>query len=91
MCVVLASGGYPLSYAKGKEITIGNIGDCVIYHAGTAIKDGKLITSGGRVLGIVAKGKTVDEARRKAYSAVENVNFENKHYRKDIGLKYSKG
>lgn len=91
VCVVLASGGYPLSYSKGKEITVGDVGDCVVYHAGTAIKDGKLVTGGGRVMGVVAKGKNVDEARRKAYKAVENINFENMHYRKDIGLKYRKG
>ncbi len=73
VCVVLASGGYPLSYAKGKEITVGDVGDCDIIHAGTAIKDGKLVTSGGRVLGVVAKGKTLDIARRKAYQAAENI------------------
>lgn len=91
VCVVLASGGYPLSYSKGKEITVGDVGECVVYHAGTVIKDGKLVTGGGRVMGVVAKGKNVDEARRKAYKAVENINFENMHYRKDIGLKYRKG
>lgn len=91
VCVVLASGGYPLGYAKGKEITIGDIGDTTLVHAGTAIKDGKLVTSGGRVLGVVAKGKNIDEARQKAYSAVDNINWENKQYRKDIGIKYREG
>ncbi len=91
VCVVLASGGYPLSYAKGKEITVGDVGDCDIIHAGTAIKDGKLVTSGGRVLGVVAKGKTLDIARRKAYQAAENIHFENKHFRTDIGNKYKNG
>ena len=91
VCVVLASGGYPISYMKGKEITIGDIGDASIIHAGTAIKDGKLVTSGGRVLGVVAKGKDIEEARKKAYSAVENINFENMHYRTDIGIKYRNG
>lgn len=91
VCVVLASGGYPLSYAKGKEITIGDVGDCDIIHAGTAIKDGKLVTNGGRVLGVVAKGKTLEAARVKAYAAVENIKWENMHYRKDIGLKYREG
>ena len=91
VCVVLASGGYPLGYRKGVEIKIGAVGDCQIVHAGTAIKDGKLVTSGGRVLGIVAKGKSVEEARKKAYKAAENVNFENKHYRTDIGIKYREG
>lgn len=91
VCVVLASGGYPLSYAKGKEIKIGDIGETQIIHAGTVRRDGKLLTSGGRVLGVVAKGKSVDDARKKAYKAVENIEFENKHYRTDIGIKYRQG
>ncbi len=91
VCVVLASGGYPLSYTKGKEITIGDIGDAELVHAGTALKDGKLVTSGGRVLGVVAKGKNIEDARKKAYTAAGNVQWENMHYRKDIGLKYSEG
>ncbi|MDE7214947.1 MAG: phosphoribosylamine--glycine ligase, partial [Clostridia bacterium] len=91
VCVVLASGGYPLGYRKGLEITVGDVGDCQIVHAGTAIKDGKLVTAGGRVLGVVAKGKTVEEARKKAYKAAGNINFENKHLRKDIGVKYREG
>lgn len=91
VCVVLASGGYPVSYAKGKEITIGDTGDCVLAHAGTAIKDGKLVTNGGRVLGIVAKGKDVEEARKKAYLAADNISWENMHYRTDIGVKYREG
>ena len=91
VCVVLASGGYPLAYNKGKEITVGDIGDCTLVHAGTAIKDGKLVTSGGRVLGVVAKGANVDAARRKAYAAVKNINWENMQYRSDIGIKYREG
>ncbi len=91
VCVVLASGGYPLSYVKNKEITVGDISDVQLVHAGTAVKDGKLVTNGGRGLGVVAKGRTVDEARKKAYKAVENVKWENMHYRTDIGLKYRQG
>lgn len=91
VCVVLASGGYPLSYAKGKVITVGDVEDVQIIHAGTAIKDGKLVTNGGRVLGVVAKGKTVDDARRKAYKTVDNISWENMFYRNDIGLKYRQG
>ena len=91
VCVVLASGGYPLSYAKGKEITIGDTGDCQIIHAGTSIKDGKLVTNGGRVLGVVAKGKTIEEARKKAYRAVGNIKWEGMFWRKDIGVKYGEG
>ena len=91
VCVVLASGGYPVSYIKGKEITIGDVGSAQIVHAGTAIKDGKLVTAGGRVLGVVAKGKDIEEARLKAYSAAEIIHWENMHYRKDIGVKYREG
>lgn len=91
VCVVLASGGYPLSYAKGKEIKIGDLGDAALVHAGTAVKDGRLVTNGGRVLGVVAKGGNIEEAREKAYSAVGNISWENMHYRKDIGIKYREG
>ena len=91
VCVVLASGGYPLSYNKGKEIKIGDVSGCTIVHAGTAIKDGKLVTNGGRVLSVVAKGETIEVARNKAYDAVENIKWENMHYRKDIGIKYREG
>ena len=91
VCVVLASGGYPLGYAKGKEITVGDIGDCQIVHAGTAVKDGKLVTNGGRVLGVVAKGKDIEKKKKKAYKAVDNIHFDNKHYRTDIGVKYRQG
>lgn len=91
VCVVLASGGYPLSYVKGKEITIGDVGDCTIVHAGTAIKDGKLVTNGGRVLDVVAKGANIEAARVKAYAAARNISWENMFYRKDIGIKYREG
>jgi phosphoribosylamine--glycine ligase len=91
VCVVLASGGYPLSYVKGKPITIGDVGDCTIIHAGTAMKDGQLVTNGGRVLGVVAKGATVDQARAKAYAAVQNISWEGMTYRHDIGIKYREG
>lgn len=90
-CVVLASGGYPVSYAKGKEITIGDIGDCTIIHAGTAIKNGKLVTNGGRVLDVVAKAANLEEALKKAYRAAANIKWENMYYRKDIGVKYREG
>lgn len=92
VCVVIASGGYPLHYEKGKEIFIGELPENVtLVHAGTALKNGKLVTNGGRVLGVVAKGKTVESARKSAYAAVENIKWENMHYRKDIGIKYRKG
>ncbi len=87
-CLVLASGGYPGSYVKGKVITgldkIKN--DIVIFHAGTAIKDGNIVTSGGRVLNICAEGNNLEEVRTKIYEAAEVINFDGKYYRKDIGL-----
>ena len=91
VCVVLASGGYPLAYAKGKEIKIGDVGDVTLIHAGTAVKDDKLVTNGGRVLDVVAKGKNIDEARAKAYKAVDSIDWDNIQFRKDIGIKYRQG
>ena len=89
VCVVLASGGYPVKYEKGKEIKIGKLDeDVVLCHAGTKMKAGKLLTDGGRVLGVCAKGRTIEEAREKAYRNVEQISFEGMHYRKDIGMKY---
>ena len=89
VCLVLASGGYPEKYEKGKEITFGDLEkDVVIYHAGTAKKDGKLVTSGGRVLGVVAKGDSIEAARKKVYAAAEKIHFDGMYYRKDIGIKY---
>ncbi len=88
-CVVMASGGYPLAYKKGVEITgldeNGQVDGATVYHAGTKLEDGKFLTNGGRVLGITAGGKTLDEALEKAYAAVEKIGFEGAHYRKDIG------
>ncbi len=88
-CVVMASGGYPGSYKKGIEIkgldACGQVEGATVYHAGTALKDGKLVTNGGRVLGVTALGKTLDEALDKAYAAVKKIDFENAHYRTDIG------
>ena len=91
VCVVLASGGYPLAYRKGEEIKIGDVGDCTVIHAGTAIKDGRLVTNGGRVLNVVARGKDVEEARKKAYAAVKNIGWKGMQYRTDIGVKYREG
>lgn len=87
-CVVIASGGYPKSYPKGLEITgleNGQADGVTVYHAGTAVKDGKLVTAGGRVLGVTALGKDLQQALDTAYSAVDKIDFENKHFRKDIG------
>lgn len=90
-CVVLASGGYPESYTKGYEIKgldeIKKAENIEVFHAGTAIKDGKFVTNGGRVLGVTGVGKDLDEAIKIAYDGVKIVTFENVHYRHDIGIK----
>ncbi|MBR2405187.1 MAG: phosphoribosylamine--glycine ligase [Clostridia bacterium] len=87
-CVVVASDGYPKAYDKGIEITEKPLGaDCFVYHAGTALKDGKLVTSGGRVAGVTATAPTLAEALAKAYAATESFEFANKYMRKDIGQK----
>ena len=85
-CVVVASNGYPKAYDKGIEITEKAPGaDCFVYHAGTAIKDGKLVTSGGRVAGVTATAANLADALKKAYAATESFEFANKYMRKDIG------
>ena len=87
-CLVLASGGYPGSYEKGKVITgLKDVDeDIIIFHAGTSFKNDEVVTSGGRVLNICALGSSLEETRRKVYDAQEKINFEGKYYRKDIGL-----
>ena len=94
--VVLASGGYPGSYQKGFEISglaEAAATGAVVFHAGTAFKDGKIVNAGGRVLGVSARGKTIAEAIEKAYQAVDKISFEGGFCRRDIGakaLKYNK-
>lgn len=89
VCVVLASKGYPVSYEKGFEIkgldTFKDKDDYYVFHAGTKLKDGVVVTNGGRVLGVTAKGKDLFEARANAYSATEWISFDNKYMRHDIG------
>ena len=89
VCVILASDGYPLAYEKGKVITglenFAGKDDYYCFHAGTKIKDGQIVTNGGRVLGVTATGKNLKEARAKAYEATKWVDFENKYMRSDIG------
>ena len=90
VCVVLASEGYPVSYDKGFEITglerFENRDDYYCFHAGSKFdKEGRVVTNGGRVLGVTAKGATLQEAREKAYKATEWVSFANKYMRYDIG------
>ncbi|KAI8887760.1 phosphoribosylamine--glycine ligase [Backusella circina FSU 941] len=82
--VIIASGGYPGSYPKGKEITLPETSDALIFHAGTALKDGKLVTAGGRVLAVSATGSTLREAVDKAYAGVKSIHFDEMYYRNDI-------
>lgn len=91
VCVVLASGGYPGSYEKGKEIeglnSLKDRNDIVVFHAGTRVEGNKLLTNGGRVLGVTGIGNTLEDAINKTYSAIENITFKSMHFRKDIGKK----
>ena len=86
-CVILASGGYPGSYPKGKEITVpADLPENVtVYHAGDKLDGDKLVTSGGRVLGVTAVGGTLEAALKDAYAAAEHIDFEGKYMRHDIG------
>ena len=87
-CVVVASDGYPKHYAKGFEVTQKKLAEnAVVFHAGTKLDGGKLVTSGGRVLGVTAVGENLENAINEAYLAVEKVHFDNMYYRKDIGKK----
>lgn len=97
VCVVVASAGYPGAYEKGKEITglaMASDRDTIVFHAGTADKDSKIVTSGGRVLGVTARAGSLDEAILRAYDGVNKVYFEGMYYRRDIaakGLKKTRG
>ena len=89
-CVIMASGGYPKSYPKGIEInglTDGQLDGVTVYHAGTKRDGDKLVTSGGRVLGVTALSETIEDALAKSYAGVEKIKFDGAHYRKDIGQK----
>ncbi len=89
-CVVMASGGYPGHYEKGIAIEgldeNGQVDGAVVYHAGTALRDGKFVTNGGRVLGVTALGDTLPQALEKAYAAVGKIHWDGVHYRHDIGV-----
>jgi phosphoribosylamine---glycine ligase len=89
VCVVMASGGYPGTYARGKVISGLDAADALpdtkVFHAGTALADGRFVTSGGRVLGVTALGRDLRAARDAAYAAVERIHFEGAQYRRDIG------
>jgi phosphoribosylamine--glycine ligase len=86
--VVLASGGYPTDYQTGFPITGLNSldKDIMVFHAGTRLDSGRVVTSGGRVLSVVATGQTLNEAREKVYNNITRISFEGCHHRKDIGV-----
>jgi phosphoribosylamine---glycine ligase len=91
VCVVMASGGYPGSYAKGKEISglekAADHRNVIVFHSGTALKNGKVVTDGGRVLGVTGLGPSVAAAIDAAYAGVREIAFEGAHYRRDIGAR----
>jgi phosphoribosylamine--glycine ligase len=91
VCVVMASGGYPGAYEKGKPISgleeVARMDDVMVFHAGTAVSGGKIVTNGGRVLGVTALGADLANAQAKAYAACARIHFDGMHYRKDIGNK----
>ncbi|MDI3526211.1 MAG: phosphoribosylamine---glycine ligase [Tenuifilum sp.] len=85
--VIVVSGGYPGTYEKGKEITLPNNlpENSILYHAGTAIRDNRLVTSGGRVFACTALGANMDESLKKSYELAEGISFDKKYFRRDIG------
>jgi phosphoribosylamine--glycine ligase len=89
VCVVMASGGYPEAYAKGKPIegldAAGKLEGVTVFHAGTSLSGGRVVTAGGRVLGVTARGAGLEQAIRRAYEAAGMIVFEGAHFRKDIG------
>lgn len=90
VCVVMASGGYPASYKKGDEITgiaEAEAGGSIVFHAGTAMSDDKIVTNGGRVLGVVATASDIKDAVAKAYAATKKIEFDNCQYRNDIAYR----
>ena len=91
VCVVMASQGYPGDYEKGKPIgglkEVSRMEDVFVFHAGTALKDGQMVTNGGRVLGVTGLGKDIPRAIERTYQAVKKISWEGVHYRKDIGQK----
>jgi phosphoribosylamine--glycine ligase len=91
VCVVMASGGYPDSYEKGKKITglddAQKLEDVIVFHAGTKDINGDIVTNGGRVLGVTALGQTIRRAKERAYKAVDIIKFDGAYYRKDIADK----
>ena len=91
ICVVMTSNGYPDDYEKGLPISgleaLKGLDNVQVFHAGTSLKDGKVVTNGGRVLGVTTVGKDLQEAQKNVYEAIQKVSFNGAHYRRDIGAK----
>lgn len=86
VCVMLVSGGYPQDYKKGYPITgIENVDGSIVFHSGTALKDGQVVTNGGRVIAVSSYGKDKDEALRKSFDEAQKIIFTDKYFRRDIG------
>jgi phosphoribosylamine--glycine ligase len=85
MGVVIASGGYPNAYQKGEKITLGDVGDCKLFHAGTQSLNNELVTSGGRVFSLNYQSKTIDDCKKYIYEKISSVDFSNCIHRTDIG------
>lgn len=91
LCVVMTSKGYPGKYEKGVPVsgldTVKKLRDVHVFHAGTSLRNGTVVTSGGRVLGVTALGKDLQDAQKKVYGAIQKISFDGAHYRRDIGAK----
>jgi phosphoribosylamine--glycine ligase len=86
VCVMLVSGGYPQAYQKGYEMSgIDKVDGSIVFHAGTALKDGKIVTNGGRVIAVSSYGKNKSEALQKSFEEAQKIQFTDRYFRRDIG------
>ena len=86
VCVMLVSGGYPENYVKGYPISgIDKVEGSIVFHSGTALKEGQLVTNGGRVIAVSSYGNTKEEAQQKSFNGALKIQFKNKYFRSDIG------